>query len=638
MNPALPPPGTAEAVRARSVLVVAPHYDDEVLGCGGLLAQLAAAGSVVRVLFLTDGAGGAEPVGDRAAYARARRAESAVAGAALGLRGSDHSGIPDGRLERHLAEAQAAIRRALLSQRPDVLLVPSPLEVSADHRAAFAAVHRLLAPLRGEDDLDAVARDLQVLVYEVNRPAHPDLLVDVGAELPRLEAAMAGYASQEARHPYLRAARGLRRFRTLSLGPEVEAAEGYRRLRLADFVTRGPAALVRELGGVPDLVPLSEGPTVSVVVRTKDRPRLLGEALSSLAASTYRRVEVVVVNDGGARADPPADFPFPLERIDLASNQGRAAAANAGVAAARGDYVAFLDDDDLFEPEHLETLVGLVGAAEVRVAYTDAAVGVYELDPAAGWSCRERRLPYSRDFDPDLLLFDNYIPFNTLLVERRLFAEVGAFDVELPFFEDWDFLIRLAGRAALHHLRQVTCEYRHFRGGAHHVLGAAPRERADFLAMKARVLDKHAARRTPAILARVIDRLRAEEVGRGEEAAALRRAAEERRAAEAELLDRFHRVNGELEAVKGDRARLEAERRRLAAEEVRLREEMALRERELQRLYDDERALRAVVGDQTEHLRRTYAEIERLNRVVAEMEATRAWRLHRWLEGRRPRS
>ena len=105
----------------------------------------------------------------------------------------------------------------------------------------------------------------------------------------------------------------------------------------------------------------------------------------------------------------------------------------------------------------------------MRVAYTDAAVGIYELDAETGWRCVERRLPYSRDFDPDRLLVDNYIPFNTLLIERDLFAEVGPFDGAFAFFEDWDFLIRLARRAVLHHLPRVTCEYRHFRGAGHHV-------------------------------------------------------------------------------------------------------------------------------------------------------------------------
>ena len=77
MNGTFQPPGWTERVRAASALVLAPHQDDEVLGCGGLLAQLAAAGGAVRVLFLSDGGGGAE-VEDRDAYRERRRNERAL--------------------------------------------------------------------------------------------------------------------------------------------------------------------------------------------------------------------------------------------------------------------------------------------------------------------------------------------------------------------------------------------------------------------------------------------------------------------------------------------------------------------------------------------------------------------------------
>jgi hypothetical protein len=334
---------------------------------------------------------------------------------------------------------------------------------------------------------------------------------------------------------------------------------------------------------------------------------------------------VVLVNDGGAPPETPTDFPLPLVRVDLERNGGRAAAAEAGVAAASGDFVTFLDDDDLAAPEHLATLAGLVAAPGVRVAYTDAAVAVYELE-AGGWVCRERRLPYSRDFDPDLLLLDNYIPFNTLAIERALFAQVGPFDPELPFFEDWDYLVRLAALVPFHHLPQVTCEYRHFRGGAHHVLGEMPRDRADFLSMKARVLAKHAARLTPERLARVVDTLRYEQVAALEEA---RELAETRAALWAK--------NGEVEAVKEGYEQLAAERGALEERYYALNGELqALKElheqvtAELQRLYQDEAKARAVVDDQTAHLARTYAEIERLNGRLREVEATRAWRVHEW--------
>ena len=646
------PPGSATTVRAASVLVVAPHQDDEVLGCGGLVARLAAAGGVVRVLFLTDGGGGTEEIADRAAYRQRRRREALAATALLGAAGCDFLDLPDGALQQHLEPAAAGMRRALLSQRPELLLCPSPLEVTADHRAAFAALHRLLSPLRAGaeavDSLDAF-QALRILLYEVNQPAYPDLLVDVSDAEPLLRDAMACYASQEERHPYLNAALGLRRFRTLSLGPAVTLAEGYRQLAVDDFTTRSAAQLIRHLGGEPALLAVDEGPVVSVVVRTRDRPRLLAEALASLAAGQYRRAEVVLVNDGGVPPDVPADFPLPVRRVELPSSRGRAAAAAAGIAAAAGDYVAFLDDDDLAAPEHLSTLAGMVRGATVRIAYTDAAVALYELD-GDGWSCRERRLPYSRDFDPDLLLVDNYIPFNTLLVERRLLVEVGPPDETLPFFEDWDLLIRLAALAPFHHLRQVTCEYRHFRGPTHHVFGERPRERADFLAVKARVLAKHAGRLPPAALARAVDTLRGDLVAEREAVAAGRRQLTAEREATAALQrnnrelaaerfhfeDRFHAVNGEVQALRGDSAAARQEAQRLADDVAQREAAMTRMSAEIQRLYDQEGTLRAAVGEQTDHLGRTYAEIERLNRLIRDMEASRAWRLQQWLRRRRP--
>ena len=581
------PPGETTVVDAPSALVIAPHYDDETLGCGGLLAQLAARGGAVRVLFLTDSSGGAGGLGsaEPAAYAALRRAEAAEAVRRLGLAGFDRAELPDGELASRLDAAAAAIGRALLAQRPRLLLAPSPLEVSADHRAAFAAVARVLGAVRPGDDLAPVVAGLTILLYELNRPLHPDLLVDVTRELPQLERAIAAYSSQEARRPYGRAALGLRRFRTLTLPPEVEAAEAYRRLEPADFATRGLAGLVAELGGrlEPELV--DDGPRVSIVVRTRDRPALLAQALASLAASSYRRLEVVLVNDGGAPPELPAAFALPVVRVEHARSLGRAAAANAGIRAATGEWVGFLDDDDTVEPDHVATLVGLARSSGARVVYTDAAVVVCEPDAERGWREVERRLPYSRDFDPDLLRLDNYIPLHTLLIDRALLAETGPLDESLPFFEDWDLLVRLAERAPFLHLARVTAEYRHFRGSAHHALGERPRERSDFLAVKARVLAKHAAALGSDSLARAVDRLRAEAV-------LATAAADERRR---ELTETIERTGAELRAIYRD------------AEE------------------------------QTAHVGRLYAEIERLNGIVKAMEGSRAWRLHQWWQRTRGR-
>ncbi len=470
------PPTETTTVSARRVLVLAPHFDDEVFGCGGLLAQLADSGADIRVLYLTDSSGGLEITENREEYAARRRAEAQRGLDILGIAQLEVLSIPDGALAQFVDSASESIKRVIGEHHPDLILSVSPCEVTDDHRAAFAALHRALSGLRGGTDLERVMIGCRILLYEVNHPGYPNLLVDVTPELDLLTAAIDAHSSQLEMHNYREAALGVRHFRALSLPAAVTLAESYREIGLLDMITNGRRGLVRRLGGILPSGGIQDGPEVSVIVRTMDRPELLADALDSIAESSYRRVEVILVNDGGTPPTIPAAFPFPVVRVEMGTNQGRAAAANAGVDAATGEYLCFLDDDDLMEPGHLETLVGLVSAAGIRVAYTDAAVGVYELEPGHGWQEVDRRLPYSRDFDPDLLLVDNYIPFNTLIVERSLFDEAGPFDPNLEFFEDWEFLIRLAGLTPFHHRPQVTAEYRHFRGSGHHILGAQPHQ------------------------------------------------------------------------------------------------------------------------------------------------------------------
>ncbi len=585
-------PGQCEEVEAKRVLVLAPHFDDEILGCGGLLLALRERGAEVHLLFLSDGAAMVEEA-EQAAYRQRRRLEAQRVAGELGATMAELS-LPDGALAQFPEEIAAKVFAALSDQKSDLVLLPSPLEVSRDHRATFAAVHSWMATLRGEDF--AAVAETRFFTYEVNFPQLPDLLVDVSRHLDRLESLMALYASQQERHDYWAARRGLLCFRTLSLPPEVKAAESYRRLTAEDFRLRGMAALIEDLGGQAKLVAVEEGPLVSVVVRTKDRPQFLAEALASVVRSTWRRLEVVLVNDGGAAPELPPDFPFLVRRVDLHPGRGRAGAANAGIAEASGEYLTFLDDDDVVEPEHFATLVALVRSKGVRVAYSDAAVGIYQLDGTCGWKEVERRLPYSRDFDPDLLLFDNYIPFHTLIFERHLLDDVGPLDEQLPFFEDWDFLIRLASKTPFHHLAQVTCEYRHFRGAGHHILGNRPREATDFLAMRAKVIGKHVASREPERIARVVDQLRAETVAAEEQG---------RNAG-----DKVASLSGQLQALSNHNLILQDA-------DTRFRLQIEQLQREHFRLDNE--------------LAKTYEEIGRLDQLRRTLESTRLFRWQRML-------
>ena len=612
------PPGAPESVAARRVLVLAPHHDDEVLGCGGLILQLAAGGAKVVCAFLSDGSGGVEgppegSTGDE--YSERREAEAAAAAEVLGIDRLEHvgarHGLKDGSLASSLDQLSGHIEGLLEEHRPDLLLLPSPLEVTPDHRATFRALHEALinrrrrrseageALARQDDDSSPGDPSLRVLGYEVNHPFYPDLLVDVTGEMDGVADAMSRYPSQLERHDYLGFCRALRRYRAFSLPDPCRYAEGYCRLKISDFTARSPAQLIAHLGGAPCLVEVASPRRVSIVVRTWNRPRRLAEALDSLARSTWRNVELVLVNDGGRRPEVAEDFPFDVRRVDLERNRGRAAAAQAGVDAASGDCIGFLDDDDLLAPEHLETLAPLL-SGDVQAAYSDAAVVSYE-PGTGGWVECGRRLPYSRDFDRGILLLDNYIPFHTVLMTREAVERAGPFDESLPVFEDWDFLIRLSATSDFVHLARTTCEYRHFLGGGgdapgSHALGGAASQRRDFEQMKARVLAKHADQLDATVLAGAVARMRRDAVLAGEAARAL-------------IRDRER----ELE----ERGR-ELEQRDRAIEELR-------------------RYLR--VGE--EEARRLYAREKELERLIEAMKSTRVWRIHELLSSRRgpgPRS
>jgi glycosyltransferase involved in cell wall biosynthesis len=107
-------------------------------------------------------------------------------------------------------------------------------------------------------------------------------------------------------------------------------------------------------------------PQFSVVIPTRDRPELLGEAIASVLAQTVDDWELVVVDDAST---PPASVPDDprIRLVRLAEPQGPAGARNAGVRASTGRYLAFLDDDDLFVPVRLALAVPALEQAPIVV-------------------------------------------------------------------------------------------------------------------------------------------------------------------------------------------------------------------------------------------------------------------------------
>ena len=162
-------------------------------------------------------------------------------------------------------------------------------------------------------------------------------------------------------------------------------------------------------------------PLVSVIVRTKDRIHSLSEALKSIMSQSYANIEIVVINDGGYDVkgliqNVIGNTSFTYIRHETC--RGRAAAANSGLAAACGQYINFLDDDDILYPEHLDTLVAFLETRAEKVAYS-SVLNVYFMGPLEDPGrpvCDE--VIFNQGFDPDKLLFENYIPMMSVLFSK----------------------------------------------------------------------------------------------------------------------------------------------------------------------------------------------------------------------------
>lgn len=207
---------------------------------------------------------------------------------------------------------------------------------------------------------------------------------------------------------------------------------------------------------------LPEHPLVSVVIATRNRPALLADALASIAAQAYPHWEIVLVNDGGEPVEEIARNVAGerLRAFSHAESEGPAYARNTGIAEARGDVVAFLDDDDRLAPEHLQGLVAALADTRAGVAYSGCDIVVERLDGGARIELSRHRQPMPDTFNASLLLVRNYIPLNCCAFRAELFHAHGGFDELLSCLEDWELLLRLGGNAGFVHLAEATAEYR----------------------------------------------------------------------------------------------------------------------------------------------------------------------------------
>jgi glycosyltransferase involved in cell wall biosynthesis len=186
-------------------------------------------------------------------------------------------------------------------------------------------------------------------------------------------------------------------------------------------------------------------PLVSIIVRTKDRQQILERALASIAAQTYRPLEVILVNDGGGalhvdRVQQVLDKVI-LEYHPLPRTAGRAHAANVGLEHAKGRYIGFLDDDDEFYSAHIEMLATSLMKGSFKVAYSSVEFVERKYNENLICESSERKHVFAKPFCFQDLLIANYIPLIALLFDADVLQSLK-FDEDFELYEDWDMLIR----------------------------------------------------------------------------------------------------------------------------------------------------------------------------------------------------
>ena len=243
---------------------------------------------------------------------------------------------------------------------------------------------------------------------------------------------------------------------------------------------------------------------VSLIIPTFNRPHMLPRCVES-ARAAGERVEVIVVDD--ASSDGTAGVCRSLAGIRyvrLERNQGVAGARNVGLLASTGDYVAFLDDDDLRLPGSLDHQLALLEAAPAA-AFAGGGVLLADQRLAPTGEVAVPRAPSGDVFWQVVELGVHLVP-SSVLVRKECLFEVGLFDRSIPGIDDWDMWTRLAeARPAVLDDRPV-CVYRSSTPGSGQGSSAMGRHMRAAVMHQPRLLSLPRARAAPAALRRSVRR------------------------------------------------------------------------------------------------------------------------------------
>jgi glycosyltransferase involved in cell wall biosynthesis len=227
---------------------------------------------------------------------------------------------------------------------------------------------------------------------------------------------------------------------------------------------------------------LGKNPLVSVIIPVYNGERYLTETLNSVIAQTEQNWEIIAVNDGSsdrsqALLDEAATRDPDRIRVVSVSNGGVSRARNAGVSVARGTYIAFLDQDDLWMPEKLDRQIGQFRSdGTLGISFTNESI----IDDS-GAVLREKVLTFTGKRNRGCvfrhLVFDNFIAISSVMLRRELFLGIGGFDPQYSLAEDYDFLLKAVKKVPVDYIDVPLLLYReHGESGTHKRIDQITRE------------------------------------------------------------------------------------------------------------------------------------------------------------------
>lgn len=180
-------------------------------------------------------------------------------------------------------------------------------------------------------------------------------------------------------------------------------------------------------------------PKISIITSTYNRPERLIAAIESVKNQTFEDWEMIIVDDCSTDTTEQVVKGYlddKIKYIRLAENFGNdTRPKNVGIMASTGEYVSFLDDDNTYRPDHLQSLINVLEREEVDGVYGDRFIHINNEPHGIG---------VHSDFDPMLLMTRNYIDTSDVLLKRDFLFDLGGFDERFKKYIDWNLWVRAA--------------------------------------------------------------------------------------------------------------------------------------------------------------------------------------------------